>query len=78
MAETWGGSTKTGNGLSCDNEFVTPIFETTRLWLRPWELADAEQVQPLFSQLEVVRLLVKRGALAVSGGWGSLANTTKN
>lgn len=71
-----GGSTKTGNGLSCDNEFVTPIFETTRLWLRPWELADAEQVQPLFSQLEVVRLLAN--VMAVSGGWGSLANTTKN
>lgn len=36
---------------------MTPILATTRLWLRPLELADAEQVQPLFSQWEVVRLL---------------------
>jgi ribosomal-protein-alanine N-acetyltransferase len=35
----------------------TPILETPRLILRPLELADAEQVQPLFAQWEIVRLL---------------------
>lgn len=32
-------------------------LQTTRLLLRPLELADAEQAQPLFSQWEVVRFL---------------------
>jgi ribosomal-protein-alanine N-acetyltransferase len=36
---------------------VTPVLETARLLLRPLELADAEQVQKLFPQWEVVRLL---------------------
>jgi [ribosomal protein S5]-alanine N-acetyltransferase len=33
------------------------VLETERLWLRPLELADAEQVQPLFARWEVVRFL---------------------
>jgi len=36
---------------------VTPELETRRLWLRPLELADAEQAQELFPQWEVVRYL---------------------
>jgi RimJ/RimL family protein N-acetyltransferase len=36
---------------------VTPQLETARLWLRPLELADAEQAQLLFPQWEVVRYL---------------------
>jgi len=35
----------------------TPTLETPRLILRPLELADAEQAQPLFAQWEIVRLL---------------------
>lgn len=36
---------------------MTPPLETRRLWLRPLELADAVQAQPLFAQWEVVRHL---------------------
>jgi ribosomal-protein-alanine N-acetyltransferase len=36
---------------------MTPELETTRLILKPLQLADAEQVQKLFSQWEVVRYL---------------------
>jgi len=36
---------------------MTPPLETARLLLRPLELADAEQVQPLFSQWEIVRYM---------------------
>lgn len=36
---------------------MTPALETARLWLRPLELADAEQAQPLFAQWEVVKHL---------------------
>jgi RimJ/RimL family protein N-acetyltransferase len=36
---------------------MTPPLETARLLLRPLELADADQVQPLFAQWEVVRYL---------------------
>jgi ribosomal-protein-alanine N-acetyltransferase len=36
---------------------MLPVLETERLILRPLELADAEQVQELFAQWEVVRLL---------------------
>jgi RimJ/RimL family protein N-acetyltransferase len=36
---------------------MTPSLETRRLLLRPLELADAVQIQPLFGQWEVVRLL---------------------
>jgi ribosomal-protein-alanine N-acetyltransferase len=34
-----------------------PILETRRLWLKPVELADAPQIQALFSQWEVVKYL---------------------
>jgi ribosomal-protein-alanine N-acetyltransferase len=37
-----------------------PVLETERLILRPLELVDAEQVQELFAQWEVVRLLNAR------------------
>ncbi len=36
---------------------MTPTLETSRLLLRPLELADAKQVQPLFSQWEILRYL---------------------
>jgi RimJ/RimL family protein N-acetyltransferase len=36
---------------------VPPALETARLLLRPLELADAEQVQRLFPQWEIVRYL---------------------
>ncbi|HLY17403.1 MAG TPA: GNAT family N-acetyltransferase [Bryobacteraceae bacterium] len=36
---------------------MTPVLETPRLWLRPLELADAGQSQPLFAQWEVVKHL---------------------
>jgi RimJ/RimL family protein N-acetyltransferase len=36
---------------------VTPLLETVRLWLRPLELSDAEQAQPLFAQWDVVKHL---------------------
>jgi hypothetical protein len=36
---------------------MTPTLETPRLWLRPLELADAEQCQVLFPQWEIVRYL---------------------
>jgi [ribosomal protein S5]-alanine N-acetyltransferase len=36
---------------------MIPALETPRLWLHPLELADAEQVQQLFPQWEVVRYL---------------------
>jgi [ribosomal protein S5]-alanine N-acetyltransferase len=36
---------------------LVPGLETARLWLRPLELADAEQAQPLFAQWDVVRYL---------------------
>ena len=36
---------------------MTPELETARLWLRPLELKDAEQVQELFPRWEIVRLL---------------------
>jgi ribosomal-protein-alanine N-acetyltransferase len=34
-----------------------PALETSRLLLRPWELADAEQAQLLFPHWEIVRYL---------------------
>ena len=39
---------------------MTPPLETPRLLLRPLELADAEQAQPLFAQWEVVRYLTNQ------------------
>jgi RimJ/RimL family protein N-acetyltransferase len=38
---------------------VTPELETKRLILRPLELADADQIQILFPQLEIVRYLAR-------------------
>jgi [ribosomal protein S5]-alanine N-acetyltransferase len=38
---------------------MTPELETKRLVLRPLELADADQMQILFPQWEIVRYLVK-------------------
>lgn len=39
---------------------MTPRLETPRLWLRPLELADAQQAQLLFPQWEVVRYLANQ------------------
>lgn len=39
---------------------MTPPLETPRLWLRPLQLADAEQAQLLFPQWEVVRYLANQ------------------
>ena len=39
---------------------MTPHLETSRLWLRPLKLADAEQVQLIFPQWEIVRYLTKQ------------------
>lgn len=39
---------------------MTPQLETTRLWLRPSELADAERAQSLFPEWEVVRYLANQ------------------
>ena len=39
---------------------MTPVLETPRLLLLPLELADAEQVQALFPQWEIVRYLRKQ------------------
>ncbi len=39
---------------------MIPTLETPRLWLRPLELADAEQTQRIFPEWEVVRYLAAR------------------
>ncbi|MFL6466294.1 MAG: GNAT family N-acetyltransferase; N-acetyltransferase [Bryobacteraceae bacterium] len=39
---------------------MTPILETTRLILRPLELADADEIQLLFPQWEIVRYLANQ------------------
>jgi [ribosomal protein S5]-alanine N-acetyltransferase len=39
---------------------MTPVLQTSRLLLRPLELADAEQAQLLFPQWEIVRHLNNR------------------
>ncbi len=44
-------------GRESGGSVITPVLETERLWLRPLELADAEQAQPLFAQWEVVKYL---------------------
>jgi [ribosomal protein S5]-alanine N-acetyltransferase len=44
----------------CYSAGMLPVLETERLILRPLELVDAEQVQELFAQWEVVRLLNAR------------------
>jgi RimJ/RimL family protein N-acetyltransferase len=38
---------------------VIPVLETSRLFLRPLELADAEQAQKIFPHWEIVRYLGK-------------------
>lgn len=37
-----------------------PTLETPRLWLRPLEIADAEQVQKIFPQWEIVKHLTNQ------------------
>jgi len=39
---------------------MTPELETSRLFLRPLELADAEQIQSIFPHWEIVRFLAGR------------------
>ena len=39
---------------------MTPDGRTSRLILRPQELADAEQIQALFPQWEIVRFLMNK------------------
>lgn len=39
---------------------MTPVLETPRLVLRPLELSDAEQIQQIFPQWEIVRYLSHR------------------
>lgn len=39
---------------------LTPTLETPRLWLRPLELADAEQAQALFPHWEIVRYMTNK------------------
>jgi RimJ/RimL family protein N-acetyltransferase len=39
---------------------MTPALETPRLHLRPLELADADQIQALFPQWEIVRYLANK------------------
>ena len=39
---------------------MAPILETARLWLYPLQLSDAEQIQELFPQWEIVRFLAER------------------
>ena len=53
------GSAQAAGGAG-EGRAVTPQLETPRLWLRPLELADAEQAQPLFPQWEVVRYLTNQ------------------
>jgi ribosomal-protein-alanine N-acetyltransferase len=39
---------------------MTPTLETARLLLRPIELADAEQIQAIFPQWEIVKHLANK------------------
>jgi RimJ/RimL family protein N-acetyltransferase len=39
---------------------MTPTLETSRLWLRPLELSDADQTQLLFPCWEIVKYLANR------------------
>jgi ribosomal-protein-alanine N-acetyltransferase len=39
---------------------MIPALETERLWLRPLEIADAQQVQQIFPQWEVVKYLASQ------------------
>src|SRR5271154_1749745 len=44
-------------------------LQTDRLLLRPLQLADAEQAQPLFAQLGSRQIPERPSPVAVSGGW---------
>ncbi|MGB9233918.1 MAG: GNAT family N-acetyltransferase [Terriglobales bacterium] len=39
---------------------MTPTLETARLWLRPLQLSDADQIQILFPNWDIVRHLAAR------------------
>jgi RimJ/RimL family protein N-acetyltransferase len=39
---------------------MTPTLETPRLWLQPLQVSDADQIQKVFPQWEIVRLLAGR------------------
>lgn len=41
----------------CRRAILTPSFETRRLFLRPLQLADAEQFQTLYPNWEIVRFM---------------------
>src|SRR5580704_19374382 len=47
-------------GRAGEGRAVTPRLQTARLWLRPLELADADQAQMLFPKWEVVRYLANQ------------------
>jgi RimJ/RimL family protein N-acetyltransferase len=49
---------------------VIPVLDTPRLVLRPLELADADQAQPLFANWEIVKYMNARV------GWPLLPNST--
>ena len=46
---------------------MIPEGITERLLLRPLEIGDAEQIQELFPQWEIVRYLLNRRSVALSG-----------
>jgi hypothetical protein len=46
---------------------MVPTLETRRLWLRPLELADAEQCQVLFPHWEIVRYLRNKSQFRSAG-----------
>jgi RimJ/RimL family protein N-acetyltransferase len=39
---------------------MTPTLETQRLWLQPLQVSDAQQIQVIFPQWEIVRFLAGR------------------
>jgi ribosomal-protein-alanine N-acetyltransferase len=43
--------------ISLTKRIVTPTLQTKRLWLRPLQLSDADQVQQIFPHWEIVRYL---------------------
>lgn len=43
-----------------EDTIPTPKLETPRLWLRPLQLADAEQIQRAFPQWEIVKYLANK------------------
>jgi RimJ/RimL family protein N-acetyltransferase len=56
---------------------MLPVLETERLILRPLELADAERIQELFAQWEIVRLLNARipWPFPADGALGNIRDT---